>query len=374
MVQADYSKNLERIVSDVVAKFAAEVDERRTFPQAAIDAFGKAGLMGLISAEQVGGLGQGMRAATAVVERIARECGSTAMVMCMHYSGAAVLEKFGSEAVRKDVAAGRHLSTLAFSEVGSRSHFWAPVSTAAKKGNNVELTAHKSFVTSATHATAFVWSSKPLAGKEASTIWLVPRSTPGIRTPQPFDGLGLRGNDSAAVFAEAVSIPESTMLGKDGEGFKVMMEVVLPIFNVMTAGVAVGLMESAVARTAQHVGGSKYEHLGASIADLPTIRNYLARMRCKTDMTKTLLDDTLTALETGRADAMLRVLESKAVAGESATEVLDLAMRVCGGAAFKKDVAVERIFRDARAGTVMAPTTDVLYDFIGKAVAGLPLF
>ena len=71
---------------------------------------------------------------------------------------------------------------------------------------------------------------------------------------------------------------------------------------------------------------------------------------------------------------MLRVLEVKAAAGETATEVTDLAMRVCGGAAFRKEVGVERHFRDARAATVMAPTTDALYDFIGKAVCGLPLF
>ena len=79
-------------------------------------------------------------------------------------------------------------------------------------------------------------------------------------------------------------------------------------------------------------------------------------------------------MEQGRADAMLRVFECKAAAGETATEVLDLAMRVCGGMAFRKDVGVERLFRDARAAGVMAPTTDVLYDFIGKAVTGLPLF
>ena len=80
------------------------------------------------------------------------------------------------------------------------------------------------------------------------------------------------------------------------------------------------------------------------------------------------------ALEANRADAMLRVLEVKAGAGETAAEVLDLAMRVCGGAAFRKDTAVERYFRDTRAAGVMAPTTDALYDFIGKAVCGLPLF
>jgi alkylation response protein AidB-like acyl-CoA dehydrogenase len=97
-------------------------------------------------------------------------------------------------------------------------------------------------------------------------------------------------------------------------------------------------------------------------------------MRSKTDLVGALLDDTLAAMRDGRADTMLRVLESKAAAGEAATEVLDLAMRVCGGAAFRRDVAVERYFRDTRAAGVMAPTTDVLYDFIGKAVCGLPLF
>jgi alkylation response protein AidB-like acyl-CoA dehydrogenase len=71
---------------------------------------------------------------------------------------------------------------------------------------------------------------------------------------------------------------------------------------------------------------------------------------------------------------MLRVLESKAAAGESALEVLATAMRVCGGAAFRKDVGVERFFREGQAANVMAPTTDQLYDFIGKAACGLPLF
>ena len=76
----------------------------------------------------------------------------------------------------------------------------------------------------------------------------------------------------------------------------------------------------------------------------------------------------------GRADAMLRVLEVKAVAAEAAIEVTDLAMRVCGGAAFRKELGVERRFRDARAARVMAPTTDALHDFVGRAICGLPLF
>jgi alkylation response protein AidB-like acyl-CoA dehydrogenase len=97
-------------------------------------------------------------------------------------------------------------------------------------------------------------------------------------------------------------------------------------------------------------------------------------MRIRPDAAEALLLDTLTALETGRADATLRVLEVKALAGEPVIDVTDLAMRVCGGAAFRKEVGVERNFRDSRAASVMAPTTDTLYDFIGRIACGLPLF
>jgi alkylation response protein AidB-like acyl-CoA dehydrogenase len=220
-----------------------------------------------------------------------------------------------------------------------------------------------------------VWSSQPLlSGVGMSSLWLVPSTTPGIQVQGSFDGLGLRGNDSSPVSADNVRIPESSRLGEDGKGFDIMMSAVLPTFNVLNAACSIGIMESAVQRTARHASGAQHAHLGATLADLPTIRNYIARMRVKTDLARTLLDDTIMALEGGRPDAMLRVLSCKAAAAEAAIDVVDTAMRVCGGAAFRKDLAVERNFRDAHAAGVMAPTTDVLYDFIGKTVCGQPLF
>jgi len=152
------------------------------------------------------------------------------------------------------------------------------------------------------------------------------------------------------------------------------MGTVLPCFNLLNAAFSIGLMEAATARTAAHASGSRYAHMDSSLADLPTVRAYVARMRVRTDMAQALLLDAIDAVESGRADAMLRVLECKAAAGETALDVLQTAMRVCGGAAYRKDVGVERYFRDGQAASVMAPTTDQLYDFIGKAVCGLPLF
>jgi alkylation response protein AidB-like acyl-CoA dehydrogenase len=293
----------------------------------------------------------------------------------MHFCGTTVLDAFAPREVRRAAASGEHLSTLAFSEAGSRSHFWAPVSSATRADGQVTLNARKSWVTSASYATSYVWSSQPVtSGTGFSTLWLVPAGTPGLQVHGSFDGLGLRGNDSSPVWADDVRVPESAILGEDGKGFDIMMNAVLPMFNVLSAACSVGIMESAVQRTAQHVSETRYAHLGSSLADLPTIRNYLARMRVQTDMVRSLLGDTIVALEAGRSDAMLRVLSCKAAAGEAALDVVETAMRVCGGAAFRKDLAVERCFRDAHAAGVMGPTTDVLYDFIGKAVCGQPLF
>jgi alkylation response protein AidB-like acyl-CoA dehydrogenase len=340
-----------------------------------LKALAAAGLMGAVSAPDVGGLGLGFKGASAIVGRVAQECGSTAMVLCMHYCGTTVLEAHGTHDVRRAAASGAHLSTLAFSEAGSRSHFWAPVSTAKQNGDRVMLDARKSWVTSASKATSYVWSSQPMqASGGLSTLWLVPADTPGIRVQGAFDGLGLRGNDSAPVSANGARVAESAMLGGDGKGFDIMMGTVLPLFNVLNAACSVGLMEAAVQRTAQHASSVRFADVDSMLADLPTIRNYIARMRVKTDMARTLLNDTVFALETGRGDATLRVLACKAAAGETATEVLETAMRVCGGAAFRKDLAVERYFRDAHAAGVMGPTTDVLYDFIGKAMCGMKLF
>ncbi|HVL06101.1 MAG TPA: acyl-CoA dehydrogenase family protein [Acidimicrobiales bacterium] len=371
-----YLAALAPVIADVVAPAAGEIDRTGAYPRAALDALRQAGLLGLISAREVGGGGGGHRAATAVVQSLAEHCGSTAMVVMMHYAGAAVIEAFGPTDVRRRIAAGDYVTTLAFSEVGSRSMFWAPMSTAAAAsgGAKVTLDAQKSWVTSAGQADGYVWSSKPLAADGPSTLWLVPGDAPGLKVGAPFDGLGLRGNCSSPMSAAGVELPVSAMLGPDGGGFDAMLGVVLPWFQVMNAGFSVGTASSATAKAAVHAAGARFEHLDQTLADNPVARANVARMRVRTDAAEALLLDTLTALETGRPDATLRVLEVKALAGETAIDVTDLAMRVCGGAAFRKEVGVERNFRDSRAASAMAPTTDTLYDFIGRIACGLPLF
>jgi isovaleryl-CoA dehydrogenase len=133
-------------------------------------------------------------------------------------------------------------------------------------------------------------------------------------------------------------------------------------------------MEALVGEAAAHLRSTRLAHLGQTLAQQPANRAEFARLRTRTDEVRAFLADTVTALGVGRPDATLRMLQVKAVAAEAASEVADGVMRLCGGAAFRKDLGVERRFRDSLAARVMAPTTAALRDFVGRAVLGQPLF
>jgi alkylation response protein AidB-like acyl-CoA dehydrogenase len=97
-------------------------------------------------------------------------------------------------------------------------------------------------------------------------------------------------------------------------------------------------------------------------------------MNLATEQARALLGVTLGELEAPNPMTPLYVLQTRLASLKAAIAVTDLAMQTCGGAAFSRQLPIERLFRDARAGSVMAPTTDHLEDFIGKALTGLPLF
>ena len=147
----------------------------------------------------------------------------------------------------------------------------------------------------------------------------------------------------------------------------------MPWFNLGNAAVSVGLARAAVDAAVAHAIGARLEHLGESLAALPTIRAQLARASLDLAATRAYVDVAARSLAAPDESTTLHVLGVKAYANDAALRITDTAMRVCGGAAFSEHLQLDRYFRDARAGHVMAPTADVLYDFYGKALTGQPL-
>jgi alkylation response protein AidB-like acyl-CoA dehydrogenase len=371
------------IASRVLAPSASQNDKAGRFSAEAVQSLGDAGLLGLLLPANFGGSGLGPRTFAAVTATLAEADASVAMVYLMHVLGTACISAARPSAapaltpILQEIGAGRHLSTLAFSEAGSRSHFWAPISRAHRNGNGVRISAKKSWVTSAGHAQSYVVSALAPegAGLTDSTLYLLAAETRGLSVDGPWDGLGLRANASAPVALDDCEVSSEFQLSDDGAGFPAMLNVVLPLFCLGTAAVALGLCRAAVAGTAAHLKNAKFEHLGKSLGEsLPTLRAQLAAMQIDTSGLAARVDDLVEHLEKPRETTMLRVLESKAAAGDIAIQVTSTAMRTCGGAAFSKHLSIERLFRDAHAGAVMAPTGDVLREFIGKSLLGIPLF
>ena len=376
----EHASAASTIANEIALPNSSEVDTAGRFPVESMDALAAAGLYGLCLPKSVGGKGEGMRAFAAVVEELAAACGSSAMVYVMHVSAAQAIATSDTlvdrDAMLAEIAAGRHLTTLAFSESGSRSQFWAPVSKLEENNGHFVTSASKSWVTAAGHADSYVSTAqKPNAASPLeSTVYLVRSKAPGVAVTSAFNGLGLRGNESAPVTLDKINVPRSDLISALGEGPKVILEVVLPWFAVGTAAMANGLCRAAVQRTTEHLVATGFAHDGSSLRDLPTLRARLAQMSISTEASRSLLGYTLNHLEEPDASTPLLVLQSRLAALEAAVEVTDLAMKACGGAAFSRHLGIERLFRDARAGWVMAPTVDHLNDFIGKALTGLPLF
>lgn len=369
------------LARETAGRRAGEVDTGARFPDEAMRALSQEGFLGLCVPTAQGGKGEGPRAFAAVVEELAQGCASTAMVYVMHVTAQQAIASsptlVGRDDVLVEIAAGRHLTTLALSEKGSRSQFWCPVSKLEPDGNGGYVTSgFKSWVTSAAHADSLVASAqKPGAASPLeSTLYLARKGATGMSVAGRFDGLGLRGNDSAPVALERLAVRKADLITEPGAGPKTILEVILPWFALGTAAMANGICRAAVGATAAHLTATGFEHSGQSLRDLPTLRSRLARMSVRTEQSRALLGYTLGEMEKPTETTPLYVLQMRLAAIEAAVDVTDLAMKACGGAAFSKHLPVERLFRDARAGWVMAPTADHLEDFVGKALTGLPLF
>ncbi len=375
----DLQDRLDRAIPIIVGG-AIATDANATFPTKSVKALAETGLLGLTLPSEVGGLDGSPLDLVEAVSAVASACGSTSMIYLMHVASAMVTSAAppgqGAEELLAGMADGSKLATLAFSEKGSRSHFWSPVSRAEKLGpDTVHIEADKSWVTAASNADVLISSALSSSGEGPTDteLYVVARDTDGVTIAGGFDGLGLRGNDSSPVRLD-VDVPAGSRLGEQGSGFALMMQVVLPWFSLGNSAVSLGLATAALDAAIGHASRSRFEHLDSTLADLPTIRAYLAK--AWTDLTahRALLRETAARVADPDDGTVLAVLATKAGCNEAALRITETALRVTGGAGFSKEVGVDRPYRDARAGFVMAPTSDALFDFAGRALCGMDLF
>ncbi len=370
-------ETVEHICKEVIAPLASEIDRERRFPKEAFQALGNAGLLGLLVPKELGGQGGTLEDLVAANEIIAASCGSTAMCFLMHQCGTAVIAAKANadqqERYLRPIAEGRKIGTLAFSETGTGAHFYNPEIQSEANGNGYTLQGRKSFVTNGDQADFLIVVTKASSPEKGLNMLILDRETPGVRFEGAWEGIGLNGNNSIAMVLNEVKIPGAQLVGEEGDGLGLIFGVVAPTFILGVAAVNNGLARGAYQTALEHAKARTYAD-GRSLADIQAIQFYLSEMFGGVAASSLFTRDAAAGAVQGREGAILQVMQSKINASENAVKVTNLAMQVCGGQGYTRNMPVERYLRDARAGSVMAPTTEVLKEWVGKSVAGVPLF
>lgn len=369
------------IARDIVAANAEQTDRDAKWPEAGIRALQEAGISGLTVPAEFGGLGQGSFGLTQVCEILAQECASTAMCFGMHCVGAAVLSAKATpdqcERYLKPIAEGRHLTTLSLSEAGTGSHFYIPETRLeAVSPDTYRVSGTKTFVTNGGYADSYVVSTvaaDPHAPLGQFSCVVIEQDAEGVQWGGPWNGLGMRGNSSRIMKLENVSVPRNNLLGEEGDQIWYVFQVVTPYFLMAMAGTYLGIASAALEEARNHLIKRHYSETGSSLAQLPVLQHRLGCLWGMLERTRRLSYHAAIAFDAGDPDALPAVFTAKAEVADCAVNMVNEVMTLTGGMGYREGSTLHKWLRDARAAHVMAPTTDVLRIWTGRALLGQPI-
>lgn len=309
-------------------------------------------------------------------EQLGWGCASTAMCFLMHACGCAVIASRATpdqaDLWLRPAARGDSIATLAFSERGSGAHFYSPEIVAERRDGAFYLTGRKSFVTSGGNAHLYPVLVNA-SGEPGLNMLVVTPELGGVSFDGRWEGIGMAGNSSVTMDLQDVAVPAENLLGAEGDGQDLVFSVVAPTFLIGLAAVNVGIGQAALDATVDHARTRLYPG-GQRLAEVQIIQIYLAEMSSSIQSARQLVLEAARAADAGEESALPLVMQAKVVATEASKSVTDRAMQVGGGQAYGRRIPLERHWRDARAGSVMAPTNEVLKEWLGKVLTGLPLF
>ena len=370
----------ERLFRDTVRRFAdekirphsREMDEQGKFRAELIEEFFRLGLMGIEIPEEWGGQGGSFFQAVLAVEALSSVDPSAGVIVDVQNTivNNAILRWGTLEQKRRYLPqlATEMVGAYALSEAGSGSDAFALRTRAEDRGDHFALTGQKLWITNAAEAGLFVLfaNARPQDGHRGITCFLVERGFPGFRVGKKEDKLGIRASSTCELILEECRAPRENVLGGVGAGYKVAIETLnegrIAIGAQMT-GLAQGALDHALRYAKQR------QQFGKPIAEFQAIQFQLARMAIDIEAARLLVYNAARLKDAGQP-FVTEAAMAKYFSSLTAERVASQAVEIHGGVGFTKDYPVEKLYRDAKIGTIYEGTSNMQLSTIAKQLLG----
>jgi alkylation response protein AidB-like acyl-CoA dehydrogenase len=367
-----------RAVAPRLAERAAEHDRAGRFPAADFEDLRAAGLLGLMAPARLGGPGAGFADYAEIAMALGAGNGATALIFNMHASVTGALAGTPDEVARalgvpesyfamRDAAlaraAGGALFAVAMSERGAGSRLSKLTTSYEPVDGGFRIRGSKTFVSGAGHADIYLVAARAAAEPKVS-YFLVPADT-GLTVEPSWDSLGMRATGSDDLHLD-VTVGADALLGGI-EGLTLLLAQVMPQWLVASyAAVYVGVAQAAIDAAVDHL-------TARGLARLPAVRARVGRADARVAAARLAVREAARLVDTapGEPDTNRWVWRAKLLAGETAMDVAASMLEAAGTSASRRGHPLERIYRDARCGSLQPATSDVCADWLGMSALGL---
>jgi short-chain 2-methylacyl-CoA dehydrogenase len=352
-----------------VQPVAEELDRTKSFPYEIVRKLGDLGLMGMPYPEEYGGGGADNLSYAIAIEELARVDSSVGITVAAHTSlGTWPLYAFGSEEQKAEwmplLCSGERLGAFGLTEPEAGSDAGNVRTRAALEGGEWTINGAKQFITnSGTDISGFVMITARTGDEEISNL-LVPNGTPGYEIGEPYRKMGWNASDTRPLSFEDCRVPEGSLVGPRGMGFKQFLQTLdggrIGV-AAMGVGLAQGALDEALAYAKERVA------FGRPIGSYQAIQAKLADISTEIEAAR-LLTYKAAALKDAGRNFTLTAAQAKLKTGRLAVRAAEEAVQIHGGYGYIEEYPVCRFYRDAKILTIGEGTDEVQQMVISRAL------
>ncbi len=366
-----FRAEVRRFVEREVAPLADAWEAAGRIPRSIFRRMGELGLLGVTQPEAYGGAGADLFSAVVLLEELPRSLmgGFCAAVGVQQFMATAHIARFGSEVLKQRYlapsVAGERIGALGVTEPDTGSDVAALTTRAVRDGDQWVVDGAKTFITNGADGDFVTLAVRTgEAGPGGISLLVVDTDTPGVSVTRRLAKLGWHASDTAELAFVGVRVPADRLVGEENMGFYYLMEA-FQLERLVSAAISVGSVELCLERTLAYLG--QREVFGRRLDRYQVLTHRLAGLAAENEAARQLAYHAAWRLE-HQLPAVAECAMAKLVATRLAQRAADECLQCFGGYGFMEEYPLARFFRDARAGTIVAGTSEIMREIIARVM------